>query len=102
MTIEETINRARVLIDEQRWPRYTLTLNPDDAIAEIERMAKLNRFPFDHIVASGETLVALARHVVGPEEAERLRLEIEALEHDATPSDIRAEHDATPSEKGNG
>lgn len=53
-----------------------------------------------HIVASDETLVALARHVVGPEEAERLRLEIEALEHDATPSDIMAEHDATPSEKG--
>lgn len=86
-SIEEAIISARVPIDEQRWPRYTLTLNPDDAIAEIERMKKLNRFPFDHIVASGETLVALARRVAGPEEAERLRLEIEALEHDATPSE---------------
>lgn len=83
-SIEETLIQARALIDEQRWPRYTIFLGYDDAIVEIERMAKLNRFPFDHIVASGETLVALARHVVGPEEAERLRLEIEALEQGTT------------------
>lgn len=78
----------------------------DDAGAVIDEIKTLHggllAAPLDHIVASCETLVALARRVVGPEEAERLRLEIEALEHDATPSDIRAEHDATPSEKGNG
>lgn len=90
MSIEETITSARVLIDEQRWPRYTLTLNPDDAIAEIESMAKLTRFPFDHIVATKETLVAIAKRVSGPEAAERVRLEIEALEQGET------------SEKGNG
>lgn len=83
-SIEETINRARVLIDEQRWPRYTLTLNTDDAIVEIERMAKMTRAPLTHIVATKETLVAIARRVVGPEEAERLRLEIEALEQATT------------------
>lgn len=83
-SIEGTINRARVLIDEQRWPRHTLTLNPDDAVAEIERMTKLTRAPLTHIVASGETLVALARHVAGPEAADRVRLEIESLEHGET------------------
>lgn len=66
------------------WPTIIRDVSVEEAIAiEAGIMAHIDSVrsaSFDHIIASGETLVAIARHVSGPEAAERLKAEIEALE----------------------